>query len=310
MPPQAPMQFYRERFALSSTVTLGAIMGTFIPYIMYFTPVPLAVMVVRHGLRSGISTAFFTSLLVGVATQTPLSMLMVLLILGLGVVFGEALRNGFTLRQTLMVGWLAMMVAQMMPYYVAPNLMGTDIMGEILTYWEENLHKAVWWMDGQTIDPEKTAMLLQQIRIIFPAMIALSAAALTLANYWFTGRWLKRLGVNVPATPPFSHWRFPWYFAWVYIIGVALTLLPGDLMSPLLRVAANLQVIAGVIFFVQGLALAWFFFNKLRIRRFLKVALIALGLILITYLFQPLVLLGLMDTWFDFRRLKYTRPPA
>ncbi len=306
MPPQEWPDPARERLILSSMVTLGVLFGTFLPYLLFFTPVPLAVLITRHGLRTGLSTAFLSSVFVGVATQTPFTALMVLLVLGLGVVVGEALRDGLSLRQTLVVGWLVMLAALLLPYLV-PNLLGLD-MGEITRSWEQNIRKALEMTVGAGLTAEQVKELSDMARLIYPSMLALSTGGITLVDYWIVSRWLHRLGKEVPAFPPFARWRFPWYVAWFFIIGSGLSLFPDIFAAAFWRaLAANLQVVAGCIFFVQGLALVWFFLGRWRVHPLVK-ALVIGALSFMPYLMQLLVLAGLLDTWFDFRRIDHRRP--
>ena len=303
MPPSQAPDLSREKRVLSSSITMGALLGVFVPYLLFLLPAPLAVLIARHGLRAGITTAAVSAVAVGIATWHPLTALMVLLVLGLGVTIGEALRDGLSLRQTLLIGWLVMIITQLLPYYAASSLLGFDIVAETERLWLQNMQKALEF-GGQTVTEQQVAETANQVKTVFPAMIILSAGFLTLVNYWLTRRWMRQLGAEIRAIPPFSRWRFPGYFAWAYILGLGCELLQQYVDIPVLEsLSTNLQLVAGTILMMQGLALAWAYLARLRTPKLLIAVVLVIASVMLPYLMQVFILIGLLDTWFDLRRI-------
>lgn len=112
-----------------------------------------------------------------------------------------------------------------------------------------------------------------------------------------------RLGLLLPAPLPLALWR-PWEeLIWVLIAALGLSLLGDGLLADL---GLNLIVLMGIIYGVQGLAVLRFFAQRQRVPLLVEL-LFYIGLFFVAGLaFLLLAGLGLLDTWFDWRRLRLT----
>ena len=110
-----------------------------------------------------------------------------------------------------------------------------------------------------------------------------------------------RLGLSLPAPLPLALWR-PWEeLIWVLIAALGLSLLSDGLLADL---GLNLIVLMGIIYAVQGLAVLRFFALRQRVPPLVEL-LFYVGLFFVAGLaFLLLAGLGLLDTWFDWRRLR------
>ena len=110
-----------------------------------------------------------------------------------------------------------------------------------------------------------------------------------------------RLELALPAPLPLSLWR-PWEeLIWVLIAALGLSLLGDGLLADL---GLNLIVLMGIIYGVQGLAVLRFFAQRQRVPPLVEL-LFYVGLFFVAGLaFLLLAGLGLLDTWFDWRRLR------
>lgn len=111
------------------------------------------------------------------------------------------------------------------------------------------------------------------------------------------GGWLK---IELPPAIPFRCWR-PWEaLIWVLIAGLGLVLGTQGVSAEL---GLNLIVVTGALYALQGLALVRFCCWRLGVSKWME------GFLYVTLAFtaglSALVLagLGLLDTWFDWRRL-------
>jgi uncharacterized protein YybS (DUF2232 family) len=302
--PASEPEAARERVALIMFTTVSAVAGMLISSVLFIAPVPLAVLIYRHGLRPGIIAAIVSGLLAGFIMQHPAATLLILLVLGLGVAIGEALRDGLSFNQTMLVAWGGAFLAFGALYAVSGLLFGIDLIEATTKTWLEQLVRIMGVQGMQPLSAAELENLAAHLRSLLPGMLALSAGGISLLDYWFTGRWLRRLGSEIPWFPPFAQWDFPWYLAWGYIAGIGLPLLRGIIKSPLLiPVATNFELVFRFIFMVQGLAVIWYYLTRRGGRRAIAFVLTGLSL-----LFSPaVVLIGLLDAWFDLRRLKRPR---
>ena len=109
--------------------------------------------------------------------------------------------------------------------------------------------------------------------------------------------WLK---LELPPAIPVRFWRLWDALIWVLIAGLALVLGTQGLSAEL---GLNLVVVTGTLYAIQGLALVRFCCWRLGVSRWLE------GFLYLTLALTAglsvlvLVVLGLLDTWFDWRRL-------
>jgi hypothetical protein len=139
---------------------------------------------------------------------------------------------------------------------------------------------------------------------VFPALVGLqSLAALGLAC-WFVSR-ARGSEPDLFTLGPVREFRFPDQLVWVVIGGLVLVILPlGDLAT---RLGWNALFFMGALYALRGIGI--FVFLSARGPKVFLIVVSVLALLL----FYPLVvstviLLGLVDTWFDLRS-RATVPP-
>jgi hypothetical protein len=110
-----------------------------------------------------------------------------------------------------------------------------------------------------------------------------------------------RLQLVLPHDRPFPLWRLWDELIWGLVAGLALGLVGSGLVEDL---ALNLVLVLVVLYAVQGLALVRFFVWRLGISRLLELLFYVLLLFTSGLALIALASLGLLDTWFDWRRLR------
>lgn len=125
---------------------------------------------------------------------------------------------------------------------------------------------------------------------------------LTVVLAYRVGLWgARHLQLVLPQDRPFPLWRLWDELIWGLIAALILGLLGSGLVEGL---ALNLVVVVGVLYAVQGLALVRFFVCRLGISRLLELLFYMLLLFTSGLALIALAGLGLLDTWFDWRRLR------
>ena len=109
------------------------------------------------------------------------------------------------------------------------------------------------------------------------------------------------LQVALPQALPFGMWR-PWnQLIWVLIAGLALLLLGSGKVEDL---ALNLMAVMAILYAVQGLAVLRFYIRRLGIPGLVELLFYLILVFTSSVALFLLAGLGLMDTWFDWRRLE------
>jgi hypothetical protein len=160
----------------------------------------------------------------------------------------------------------------------------------------DRVARAQWQgMSGATQALADLTAMSDTVSTLYPGLLALAAiAGLRLAWTWYHRIAERPIG---PAPAPFAAFSFNDQIVWGLIVGIALLLAPLPAANV---VGANLVLIWAALYAARGLAV----FAALT-RRVPAPVLVVLGLItllLLPFVLGGLTLLGLADTWLDFRR--------
>lgn len=145
--------------------------------------------------------------------------------------------------------------------------------------------------------------LLMAFPGLFFAGSLLTASGYVLLLRTLIQRWPAQFGGLTPV--PFR-WELPEFLVWAFI-GAGILYLTG--LPRLQAVGLNVLIILLALYFLQGLSIAAFLFQRFHLPRVLA----TLSVLLL--LFQPFLTLvvagvGLFDVWFAFRRLSLPKSPG
>jgi Predicted membrane protein (DUF2232) len=167
--------------------------------------------------------------------------------------------------------------------------------------WSYNRELIMRW--GQAAPGTASAAVLAQMSAVvrtvaafFPALLTLAAiAGLSLAWAWHHRIARRPLG---PPLPGFTAFGFSDQLVWGWVVGLALCLLP--LPPGWSAAGANLLMVLAVLYAVRGLAVFAVRSRQVPIPVIATLTLVAM--FLLPFVVGGLTLLGLADTWLDFRR--------
>jgi len=135
---------------------------------------------------------------------------------------------------------------------------------------------------------------------LLPMEVAGMALLQVLPLVGFAGAWNRRQRLPA-AVPPVVHWEVPFAVIWALALGLALI----ALQQPIAVVAgANIAAFAGLLFAVQGFAVGLTFFGRGRAAVVRGLLLLVAALLAWPFFVSGLALLGALDSWVDFRRLR------
>jgi hypothetical protein len=143
---------------------------------------------------------------------------------------------------------------------------------------------------------DEMAAMVRTIGTFYPALLTLACVAgLRLA--W---SWHHRIARRPIGPPPaaFRAFEFSDQLVWGWVVGVALCLSP--LPEVWRAVGANLLMVWAVLYAVRGLAV--FSVGSRRVPTPVIATLTIVAMFLLPFVLGGLTLLGLADTWLDFRR--------
>ena len=276
------------------------------------SPVPFVLLRLRHGLPAlGVALALTSVAVMGLSSVG--QAVAFLLEFGLpAIVLAETLRRGSRPELTVAAVALLLTVGGLGVLILASEAWTHPLSGisehveRLLTDMEALSVRLGISSEGAGLLPGPGSQLRSFLLMAFPGMfftgMVLTAVGYVLLLRGLMRRFSAQLG-NVSLEP--LRWELPEPLVWVFI-GAGIFYLTG---WPWLRmVGLNVLIVLIGLYFLQGLSIAAFLFQRFHLPRSLG----ALSVVLLLFhpLFPLLVAgLGLFDVWFAFRRLSLPKTP-
>jgi uncharacterized protein YybS (DUF2232 family) len=160
----------------------------------------------------------------------------------------------------------------------------------------------------------QTQSVLRFLPRILPGVLIVSFALISMVNYLVSVNIYKRNQIKIEPFRPFITWDLPWYYVWGVIIGLVLVLIPEmggtlDGSPALIDQAAdvlgfNLIILFGALYTVLGISVLWGIFVRFKLGLLLRIVIIVVLWFFFAVALIVFPLLGLIDIWANFRRLK------
>lgn len=271
-------------------------------------PAPLVVLGLRHDLKRALLGTFvatlLTAALLGVVTSLFFLLGFGILGIGLGYLARRCKSGAEVMLYGLVVSLLSKLVLMVVlirltginPFSLDPETFRESINGVVRLYGKAGLPPEA--IEGMKAQLEAMATALPRV---FPALLVMASAMDCFLSYVVSGAVLKRLGgLALPPLPPFGEWRFPKSVFWALLASMALQLLGPSAGEFAVEAALNLRLVVSMLFFFQGLSVVWFFLTSRKMASPLRFVIVFL-LIFIPFLSQLLLVLGVVDIWYDLR---------
>jgi hypothetical protein len=158
------------------------------------------------------------------------------------------------------------------------------------------MRRALSGTDGWTEMSRQVSLMADTISLLYPGLLALAAiAGLRLAWAWY-----HRIADRPVGAPPlpFPAFGFNDQLIWGWVIGAALALLPQPAWAPV--TGANILLVWGALYATRGLAVMAHFGRRTPPAVLVTLAMVTL--VLLPFVLGGLTIVGLADTWLDFRR--------
>lgn len=146
--------------------------------------------------------------------------------------------------------------------------------------------------------------------LALPAWMAVTCLTLGLIAYYAVSAFLSRITRRVAHPIPFRGWVFPEYLVFGLIVGGMLKVLSKE-NSLFDIIGNNFLVFFGCLYTLGGLSIVSFFLKKWFLStglRTLSYVVIFSYIVTLQQLFNPICVIGILDVWFDFRRLNAPPP--
>lgn len=297
-------------FIIFAALTLPGVAWSLFGWVHLFLPLMVFVYLTRYGLNVGnrfILAGAGLALLAGILTQSvqllffSFSLIPAGYILAKSGIQGETpALSGFKGATTQAICWALLVVG-------LSAITGESPYASLLETLHSGIDEALaHYRQNETLDPDAMMMLettLYQMKAVIPIIMPALFISCALFSTWLTmvlGNRLTLRFFKQQIWPSYRQWQLPDKLIWLGIGSALLAFIPLDTGR---AVAVNILILLSVIYCFQGFAVCVFFMNKW------KVPLLLRSFIYVMIVFQSfgtliLLIAGVSDIWFDFRKLK------
>ena len=280
--------------------------------------IPITIAAARHGTFTGALTAVLATLLIALFLG-PLSALSYgLENMLVGFVIGYMLNKRKSGTKILQATVCTAATASLVLVFVSFAIMGftPDTISAYYAQMEADMMEMYETtgvidalMEQQGVSSiELTAMLQSMIAVIVklsPAIMMIGGGVTGAVTCWLTMLILKRLKVRIPRNFGFANWRLPFAAIWPIIVIWAVWLMGDRIPFEWVNVLAmNCMVVFAMILFLNGLTAAMHLFKFKEMSGGMKALTIMMFFMFFTGFIIGLIILGIADLLFDFRKKK------
>lgn len=269
------------------------LINMYIPFlsilVLIIWPIPIVVITMKYNLNTTAGVIAVSALINGLLFSPMMGLLAVIGYGLVGFVIGSCLKEEIKPLNALIFTVLSVLFSHILLLFISRYLLGINfqsIINEINT------------IIGQTSNmgnmEEMLNTQLQLLQRIFPALIGISAIITGSLNYYVSTWYINKAGFDKSTYKEIKYWALP---RWVIAIGIVISLI---LKRYLFFV--NLNIILLFLTMIQGYAVSIYYIDKKTKNSIIKVIFTAV-VIFIPLLPPALVLMGLVDFWFDLRKI-------
>ncbi|MBP2028543.1 uncharacterized protein YybS (DUF2232 family) [Acetoanaerobium pronyense] len=300
----------RKNLVESSVLTaVGAIfilMGTYVPFLSFltmFSAVPIVIITYRNKVSYALMSSFSLGVILSFFIHPINALFTSIMFFIPGVAIGFFAKENRPPFESIFYGFLSMtfttaLIIQFVSFFMDLNLI--EYLMEILR--ESMEIQAELLKNLPSIEAVDINAITLTIRLLFPSFIVGFAIITSFLNYYMSAAIIRRLGEkkNLGSLLEFS---MPGNVSVGIIVIYLLTYITSTLNFQYYdSLVANLTAVFILLFFLQGASVAGFFINKMKAPRLVKIAIVAM-LIILAPISSFIALVGFVDALFNFRRL-------
>jgi len=289
-------------------------MSIYVPFLgsfgIYLLPLPIIFYRLKLGRSNGaIVPVVSMGLMAMIIGDITVDLLFFFELLLLGFIMAELMEWRLSIERTILYSCLAVVASGVCCLVVYSAVSHADIFSMVSEYISKSIDMVIAMFremgmsekDIQTVSSYRDSFQYVLVRII-PALTIATALITIWINILLARPLLKTKGIPYSDFGKLNTWKAPDHLVWGFIASGFMLILQ---VKPIWVIGLNGIIILMIIYFFQGAAIVSFYFEKKHFPRLLRFyiytfAFIALRELLICFL----SIIGLFDTWIDFRKLE------
>ena len=276
-----------------------------------FCPIPIVLAYLYRGQKTGFISLISVVILLLLFVNVQISLVFFVEYGLVAVVMAESIRRNYSIDKIVMysVGSSLLLGGALIYFLLLPNDINVSSM--ITEQIKESMASSInayREMGVSSSEIENIEFYSKKLASAFvktiPAWMIVSSSIGVLLNYVLVKMiWNKYIGDSCYFdSTDLQKWSASEYFIWLPIFSGIVLLVS---VTSINAIALNILIVSLLVYFYQGIASILFYMRKKAFPLFLKV--IIYGLMVIQpFLLFFVILIGVFDTWVDFRKLKYS----
>jgi len=313
-----------EGALMAAVAALLGIIGIYLPVLALFTnlfwAIPIILVIMRQNMRLGVMSLVVAGALISLLAGPVQGLLLIVNLGGMALAYGYCFRHRLSPLRALLIGTVTAALSTAATFILSSavaNLPLNQFLVQINQVMDETfkIYREMGVLD-KMLPPGMTAQQYQQqmmdmLRLLLPGLFIAAAMAMALINYLIARKILIRLKYEIPPMPAFRDWHFPWYVVWGVILALACWLAGRYLEMPVLtQIGQNILYIYSFLLLISGLSVIVYFWHHHGLAPAMKAVAIIGFLMFFAFSIYFLMMVGLFDPLFDYRRFAKARPPA
>jgi len=305
-----------EGALMAALAALLGVIGIYIPILGVVTnlvwSIPIILLIMRHSMKLGIMGLAVTGLLISILTGPVQSILLLVNMGGMALIYGYCFKKGLSSMKALLFGTIIAAVST-----ASTILLSAFVANLPISQWITDLKLAInegfqvyekmGMMEKilpEGVTPEQyKQQFFHMIETLLPGAFVAASMGSALINYLVARKFLQRLKYEIPEMPMFRDWHFPWQIVWGVILGLGLLLSGNYSQNNILTlVGQNILYIYYPVLLVSGISFLVFLWKNNFLTGFMRVMIIMAAFLFNAFFLMVLVLIGLFDPLFDYRR--------
>lgn len=280
-------------------------------FLIFLYPILFIMLGVRHGLKYALINLAISAILIGLIIDiisgilmfiafTPLTLTIIIMIIkrksSIEVLISSTIV--FLASVLLVIGFI--------------DMNGVSIIGQLKMNITEIINSQMDLLGQMDLSNEEILDIknlhrdyLQAVLAVIPSVIMIFSLAVSYLNYLLSTLLLRKLGYAIVYIPKFFNFKLPRniFFGLAFMFLITFILNNFNLFNSF-EVILNLIVLTFFVFFIQGISVIDYLLNQKKIKTLLRILILWFVIDLAPVFGILILILGLFDAIFDFRKLR------
>lgn len=269
-----------EASILAAIAVVLVLAGNFIPVvsmvILFFWPVPILLVHIRHGLRASVLTVVVAGLVLTLFLGPGVALSQVPMFGLAGIAMGIGVSKRYPPFRIITLAVVGGLLALALQFLISYYLLRLNVLAEAVDMFNQSLEqvKRMQPQNAKMVD-ETLKPAVELMRRYWPALFVLTAITTAFINYAAARLVMGRLKYELEPVPPFARWHISGDYLVVLVVGLALIWLePYHKLGILSQLGAALSLLMIYLYNIIGVSLAYHYLRRFGLSKAMAVILL------------------------------------